>query len=244
MSSSLFSSHYGSEQLIILRVFGEFVNFDASRLFKRCGYSCSGTFNPKTNHDLFLEDVEISKQGCFLLGKCPVLKSLFRRGERMSFLAFLGVDGIFECFQTSGTFDRVLFFECIQNLVNSGKVQKYPGRRSVWLIDGAAIHVDAAITEYMRGMGLFLIFLPAYCPFYTAVEIVFGLIKRRCRALYSPSHYGSEQLIMLRVFGEFVNFDASQLFKRCGYSCSGTFNPNTNHDLFLEDVEISLPLEN
>jgi hypothetical protein len=108
---------------------------------------------------LFLDEMStdnramLRKRGWFLRGHKPVVHTLFRRGTRISILAFLGVDGIVENFETKGTFDRTAFFDCCKRLLESGKVDKGPGRHSVWILDGAAIHMDPAIIEWIRLQG-------------------------------------------------------------------------------------------
>eukprot|EP00734_Pompholyxophrys_sp_LG126_P000117 Pompholyxophrys_sp_v1_NODE_10_length_5661_cov_6.324474.p1 type:complete len:346 gc:universal NODE_10_length_5661_cov_6.324474:5570-4533(-) len=175
----------------------------------------------------------LRKKGWFLRGTKPIVKNLFRRGTRLSVLSFLGVKGIIENFQTTGTFNRDLFFQCIKSLLDSGKVQKFPGRNSVFVLDGASIHLDANMIEYMQSRGVLVVFLPTYAPFYNPIEIVFGLMKRRCRELYDPSAYGSEQMVLMNVLHEFQHYDCSEIFKHCGYNRSGEFNPHTNNDFFM-----------
>eukprot|EP00734_Pompholyxophrys_sp_LG126_P000427 Pompholyxophrys_sp_v1_NODE_176_length_1340_cov_4.702955.p1 type:complete len:143 gc:universal NODE_176_length_1340_cov_4.702955:717-289(-) len=104
----------------------------------------------------------LRKWGWFLCGKSPQFKSCFRRDIRLSFLCFLSISGIFEAFQTFGTFDRTLFFDCCRRLLQSGKVHRFPGPRSVWILDGASIHVDPALVNYMWSIGIILIYLPSY----------------------------------------------------------------------------------
>ena len=43
-------------------------------------------------------------------------------------------------FVTDGTFNRSRFVSCCREFVLSGNVQQYPGRRSIWILDGARIH--------------------------------------------------------------------------------------------------------
>ncbi len=95
---------------------------------------------------------------------------------RVSVLCFLGVDGIQECYQTEGTFDRAKFIEYCRQFVLSGKVESYPGRNSIWILDGARIHCHEDIIAYLRMMGIRPIFLPPYCPFFNPIEYLFGTI--------------------------------------------------------------------
>jgi hypothetical protein len=94
-------------------------------------------------------------------------------------LCFLSIEGIEEVFKTDGTFDRKLFAACCQKFaIESKRVYTYPGVHSVWILDSARIHCDSNLVLYFRSLGIVPIFLPAYCPFYNPIEIVFGLVKK------------------------------------------------------------------
>eukprot|EP00733_Pompholyxophrys_punicea_P002042 Pompholyxophrys_punicea_v1_NODE_1332_length_784_cov_12.840878.p1 type:complete len:190 gc:universal NODE_1332_length_784_cov_12.840878:648-79(-) len=177
--------------------------------------------------------------GWFLRGHRPVYKSFFQRGTRLSILSFLGVDGLFETFHTEGTFDRQLFFNCCEKLLDSGKIQKYPGRRSVWILDGAAIHCDKAMIEYFYSRGIIALFLPAYCPFFNPIEIVFGKIKFRTHSIYRDQLRGQELLVLLNVLKEFASYDATNIFELCGYSCRGRFIPHVvNFKMVIQEAKM------
>jgi hypothetical protein len=89
-----------------------------------------------------------------------------------------------ETFFTEGTFDRYKFINCSRKLVQSGKIYPYPGRHSVWIMDGASIHCDPNIVCYLLSLGIRVIYLPAYCPFFNPIEFVFGVIKSHLQRNY------------------------------------------------------------
>eukprot|EP00733_Pompholyxophrys_punicea_P000678 Pompholyxophrys_punicea_v1_NODE_228_length_2676_cov_112.645555.p1 type:complete len:352 gc:universal NODE_228_length_2676_cov_112.645555:1179-124(-) len=182
----------------------------------------------------------LRKRGWFLRGKRPIFKSCFRRGSRLSVLSFLGVNGLIANYDTEGTFNRLEFLACVDRLLDSGIVQRHPGQNSVWLLDGASIHLNKHMTDYIRSRGIELIFLPAYCPFYNVIEIIFGQIKRRCRDLYTPENYGSEKKVLATVMAEFSQHYCGSLFRKCGYGAFGYFNPYTNNDLFIKEADMEI----
>eukprot|EP00734_Pompholyxophrys_sp_LG126_P000366 Pompholyxophrys_sp_v1_NODE_136_length_1649_cov_15.867001.p1 type:complete len:346 gc:universal NODE_136_length_1649_cov_15.867001:504-1541(+) len=177
----------------------------------------------------------LRKHGWFLRGQRPVIKSCFQRGQRISILAFLGVDGIVENYETSGTFDHLTFFDCCKSLLDSGKVQPYPGKRSIWILDGASIHVDNTMVEYFYSRGIFLVYLPAYSPFFNPIEVIFSLIKRKCRELNKIE--GTERFILQSVLADFSTFNAQHIFQHCGYKSVGVFDPNINYTLLAETAD-------
>ncbi|OWZ06109.1 hypothetical protein PHMEG_00021682 [Phytophthora megakarya] len=64
---------------------------------------------------------------------------LDERMPRVSVLAFIGVSGLIDYFDTHGTFDRVKIFKCCRDFAYSkrGRVRQYSGSHSVWILDGA-----------------------------------------------------------------------------------------------------------
>eukprot|EP00734_Pompholyxophrys_sp_LG126_P000363 Pompholyxophrys_sp_v1_NODE_135_length_1649_cov_17.881430.p1 type:complete len:349 gc:universal NODE_135_length_1649_cov_17.881430:398-1444(+) len=201
------------------------------------------SITPLPHQLLFIDEMStdnramLRKRGWFLCGKRPVWRSFFRRGERLSLLSFLGVDGVLENFQTYGTFDRHLFFECCKKLIDSGKVQQYPGSHSVWILDGASIHIDRDMIEYFYARGIIVLFLPAYAPFFNPIEVLFGMVKRECRNVYKTP--GTEHFVLLQVMTSFAVFDASSIFRMCGYLASGHFDPNINFEIVAEKADLN-----
>lgn len=134
---------------------------------------------------VFLDEVSfdnrgmIRKRGYSLKGQTIAIRGDFQRKPRVSVLAFMGVAGIIDYYDTQGTFDRVDYFRCCQDFAYStrGNVRRYPGSNSVWILDGASIHRDSEIIHFLRSVGIVPILLPAYCPFFNPIEYMFGYIK-------------------------------------------------------------------
>lgn len=118
---------------------------------------------------VFLDEVSfdnkgmIRRRGYAFRGKSIAIRGDFQRKPRVSLLAFIGVDGLIDCYNTDGTFDRAEFLRCCQSFAYSkqGCVRQYPGKNSVWIMDGASIHRDPEIVYYLRSIGIVVIFLPA-----------------------------------------------------------------------------------
>ncbi|KAK1929640.1 hypothetical protein P3T76_014857 [Phytophthora citrophthora] len=140
----------------------------------------------------FLDEVSFENRGMLrsrgysLKGKKLAFRGEFNRKARVSLLCFISVDGHVETFHTDGTFDRSKFVECYRTHAHSeNTVHQYPGRGSVWILDGAKIHCHPDIVYYLRSLGIIIpIFLPAYCPFYNPIEYLFGLIKKAFKRQY------------------------------------------------------------
>jgi len=91
-------------------------------------------------------------------GEKVVVEGDFLRSKRLSFVAFLGVEGVVDVDLTPGTFTRHRFLQSAEQLLNSGKVHKYPGKHSIWIMDGASIHLSADLMGYLWCMGIKVFF--------------------------------------------------------------------------------------
>jgi transposase len=174
------------------------------------------------NRDMF------RKRGYALKGERIIYRGEFTRKERCSLLCFLGMNGILETFSTSGTFDRRKFISsCRDFALRSGHVYQYPAAHSVWILDGASIHCEPHITYYLRSLGIYTIYLPAYCPFFNPIEIVFGNVKSTLQRHYVENRSLSEmKLFIAKTMTSFQNRDMLTIFKKCGYVGSGVFDPS------------------
>lgn len=136
---------------------------------------------------VFLDEVSIDNQGLLrkkeygIIGKKLIYRGEFARKPRMSMLAFLGQNGILETYITEGTFNRLKFFDNCKHFALSEICQKYSGRNSVWIFDGAKIHCYPSIIRYLRSLGIVPIFLPAYTPFFNPIDCIFGFVKKHLK---------------------------------------------------------------
>ncbi|XP_062700586.1 uncharacterized protein LOC134284959 [Aedes albopictus] len=182
---------------------------------------------------LFLDEVAFANgrllrnKGYGVVGRKLVYKEEFCRRPRVSCLCFLGQNGIVESFETEGTFTRQKFFDCCRKMVFSiDCVRTYPGRFSVWVMDGARIHCDSNIIQYLRSLGIIPLFLPAYCPFFNPIEVVFGLVKKYLRRNYTEGCKTPLSNVVQGALTKFTSYDCSKLFQKCGYLPGGKFDPS------------------
>lgn len=200
------------------------------------------------HHSLvFLDEVSfdnrgmLRKRGYGLKGKSLVFRGEFVRKARVSALCFMGAEGLLNCYTTPGTFDRTKFVFYLRKFIldNDSQVNTYPGRYSVFILDGAAIHMDKNIVFYLRSIGIKVIFLPSYCPFYMPIEIEYGLMKRLLRKIYTENSKIPLEHHIARVVKMFTNRKTTGLFRKCGYLANGVFDPSiglNNNDSFYKDT--------
>lgn len=106
-------------------------------------------------------------------------------------------------YQTDGTFTRLKFAQFCRNFATDydSKVQQYPGMYSVWIMDGAKIHLEKKLIYYLRSLSIIVIFLPAYCPFFNPIELVFRYMKRDLQKIYIEN----TKMDLKRFIGEITN---------------------------------------
>ena len=103
---------------------------------------------------------------------------------------------------------------------------------SVWILDGARIHCHPDIVYYLRSLGIVPIFLPAYCPFFNPVEVLFGLIKKAVKRRYKEGSNVPLAVSVAQTLEQFQSFDLTKVFEHCGWKLSGVFDPTgpLSHD--------------
>ncbi|XP_021699258.1 uncharacterized protein LOC110676282 [Aedes aegypti] len=194
---------------------------------------------------VFLDEVAfdnrdmLRNKGYGVVGQKIIYRGEFCRKPRVSFLCFLGLNGIVESFWTEGTFNRTKFFDCCRKFaLTNPHVQQYPGFHSVWIMDGAKIHCDPNIIRYLRSIGIIPIFLPPYCPFFNPIEVVFGLMKQFLR-----KHHHENSPILRDVCGtvdRFKTFSTKHIFEHCGYFGGGVFLPEKGLGQDPKDMDFNI----
>jgi hypothetical protein len=77
--------------------------------------------------------------------------------------------------------------------------------------------------------------LPAYCPFFNPIEVVFGLLKSNMQRFYTEGcKLKDMQRLIARTMVKFKYRDMTKNFKKCGYETSGLFNPGV---AFAQDIK-------
>jgi transposase len=195
---------------------------------------------PVHNRLVFVDEMSLDnrdmlrKRDWFLRGSHPVYIGEFNRRKRISILAFIGNEGLIEVFETDNTFNRAKFFQSIRELVRAQKIKM----GSMFIMDGAKIHLDQNIVNYLRSVGLYVLFLPAYCPFFNPIEIMFSRVKSRLQSIYIENTK-NEFIALTNTLASFENVDMTPTFYSCGYCTNGVFDPSIayNHNEVLSNCE-------
>src|SRR5690554_589540 len=92
-------------------------------------------------------------------------------------------------------------------------------------MDGVKIHLYPNIMNHMRSVGLYVLFLPAYCPFFNPIEITFSSVKQHLQQTFRENS-GEERMALNEVLWPYE----SASFLVCVYEASGLFNPFVAYD--------------
>lgn len=176
----------------------------------------------------------LRRKGYAIKGQQLIFRGEFCRKARMSLLCFIGYQGIIDCYSTEGTFDRHKFLHFCRKFALDHAYQ-FPGKYSVFVMDGAAIHMDANITMYLRSLGIIVIYLPAYCPFFNPIELLFGWMKKYLKEIYVENSKEKVDHFIGLAVKKFMKKDLKSLFRKCGYLQNGLFDPAVGMKQKLED---------
>lgn len=91
-------------------------------------------------------------------------------------------------------------------------------------MDQARIHRDKNLIEYLRSLGIVVVFLPSYSPFFNQIELVFGYVKRELKRIYQENAKKMD-LVISEAVENVGNKNMKQLYKKCGYLSNGLFDP-------------------
>jgi transposase len=88
-------------------------------------------------------------------------------------------------------------------------------------MDGASIHCHPDITRILRGLGIYVVFLPAYTPFFNPIELLFGYIKSYLKRIYRECERKDLEPYIAKAFAHYAKYDFREVFAKCGYTPAG-----------------------
>ncbi|GIQ88705.1 hypothetical protein KIPB_011015 [Kipferlia bialata] len=187
---------------------------------------------------VFLDETAKKRSDCFrregrsLRNTGVYVRRDGRRGERISILGFMDYGGIFDHRMTTGTFCMGDFIRHMRTVIST-HATPFPGPRSVWIMDGASIHLSEELKAWALSKGVVLIQLSAYCCFFNPIELFFGALKARMQEkTESFMHKGRAMESMYALFRtllEYRHYNFVPWFQKCGYFCEESdtvFDPN------------------
>ena len=120
----------------------------------------------------------IRKFGYAFRGETPVYHHILHRGERISSIAAMSVDGIIPLESHKGSVNAEVFADFIRgSLVPQMRAFDGESTTSVVVMDNCSIHRTELVMDLLKEAGIVVIFLPPYSPDYNPIELVFPYIK-------------------------------------------------------------------
>jgi len=92
----------------------------------------------------------------------------------LNVLGFLKLDGAFESYVFQGAINSTVLVHCLDDYCQRME------RPALLVLDNAPIHTSQEVEEYIKAweeQGLYLLFLPPYCPELNLIEILWRKIK-------------------------------------------------------------------
>ena len=119
----------------------------------------------------------IRKYGYSLRGKPLVSHRLLVRGQRISAIAFMSMNGMLDCKTVNHSVNGDLFYDFVQSTLLP-HLMPFDGNNphSVVILDNCSIHHVEGITEIIQEVhvGALVHFLPPYSPDYNPIEEAFS----------------------------------------------------------------------
>ncbi|KIL55693.1 hypothetical protein M378DRAFT_17709 [Amanita muscaria Koide BX008] len=193
----------------------------------RFRYQCGRQYTPEqivfVDESSFDRRTSLRGRAWALRGQRAVRKSFFVRGKRYSLLPALSLEGMLHVKIVEGSFTTVLFEEFIDGLLN--KMQPFPAKNSVIILDNARIHKHPWIMEKIEERGMRVMFLPPYSPDYNPIELAFSVIKAFVRRDGTLGREDVDQgiddtyvyLHLLEAAYSITGDDALGFYHHCGY---------------------------
>ena len=134
------------------------------------------------------------------LGSTLEMRSRLERGQRYHLLPALAIDGLLDAFVYPGQSSLDGFVVWIRDRVLP-KCTRFPGPRSVLILDNASWHHCQQLKDLCDAAGVLLIYLPPYSPDLNPIEAFFkdfkALLKKTYREKYGDSNSCEEFMAFL-----------------------------------------------
>ena len=145
--------------------------------------------------------------------------TIFVRGERLSAIAIMSVNGILDVCVRAGTTNSETFYEFTERCLLP-HLQPFNGinPHSVVVMDNCSIHHVAGIADMIEEVGAIVHFLPPYSPDLNPIELAFSKLKSGIKDLEMSLVPSSDmEAIMLTSFAAITDEDCQGWILHCGY---------------------------
>ena len=160
----------------------------------------------------------LRKYGYSLRGVAPKSCRMLIRGERISIIGIMTVNGILDMHVVHGTSNGDVFLEFIEQYLLPC-LMPYNGvnPNSVVILDNCSIHHVAPVTQLINEVGAIAHYLPPYSPDFNPIEWCFSKVKTVMSSL-EPVMRATEdiELIARSAFATVTPEDCQSWISECG----------------------------
>lgn len=158
----------------------------------------------------------IRKHGYSLRGIPARRNTLLVRGERVSAIAFMSVNGLLDVKVFTGTSDGDLFYDFLHThllpqLLPFDGVNPY----SVVVMDNCSIHHVPEIQRVIEDVGALLHFLPTYSPDLNPIEEAFSKVKSELKHVEDDMGTSDMETLLLAAFTSITPEDCQGWISHC-----------------------------
>ena len=161
----------------------------------------------------------LRKYGYSWRGKPAISHKLLVRGEHLSTIACISMQGVLECTTVANSVDGDTFHSFVQSKLLP-LLMPFDGRNphSVVVMDNASIHHVDGIMDLITGVGALLIFLPPYSPDFNPIEETFSKVKTLIKAYEEDLEMNHMDMmdIILTSFSHITKEDCCNWIDHCG----------------------------
>ena len=160
----------------------------------------------------------IRKYGYSMRGRPLRNHSFLVRGERVSAIACISMDGLLDVKTLTGTSDGDTFYSFVQTHLLP-QLMPYNGfnPHSVVIMDNCSIHHVPEVTKSIQDVGALLHFLPAYSPDFAPIEETFSKVKQSMKSIEKEIVYTSDcETLLLQSFLQVTPDDCQAWIRNCG----------------------------
>ena len=144
------------------------------------------------------------------VGERVVMDSPRNKGQNTSILGALSLDGLIASMTVIGSTDKNVFETYVEFILVP---QLWPG--AIVMMDNLSVHKSPRIKELISSAGAKLVFLPAYSPDLSPIELCWSKFKEFLRSHEARTQEELDQAITLAI-AQITEDDVFGWFAHCG----------------------------
>ena len=160
----------------------------------------------------------LRRYGYNLRGQTPRSFKMLVRGERLSVIGIMTINGILDFHVVNGTSDGDSFLEFVENYLLPC-LMPFNGTNpnSIVILDNCAIHHIEPVTNLINSVGAMIHYLPPYSPDYNPIEWCFSKVKRAISSMELEMQITEDiELIVRTAFATVTGDNCESWIKDCG----------------------------